>query len=300
MSPVAISETDLEALLWVDVYKSGRLADRFPDDPLSLGKKLNYFSGAPESANDLKTTGKVRLRGEKLQREAFLMPRNLATIHLRRPCLDMPPVSRGETCAACLSGGVCTDGPTLKYVGEENWTALEGEEVADLDSRIQAVFLRWEDAHYLVRRPPFLFSGSEGGDSAWTAKPGQDTWAAYLLPPGIAKAKAFVESKDAPSWVRAVLDDNRRSSLWAMTPEQRANAPEWQQKEFREEGGTVDPTLVRSVEPSSLAVACSRCECFHPVATPCHPVALERLRRRRPGLLTRFLDKMRGVKKGRR
>lgn len=285
--PVQVSEQELEWILWVDFHRARLAVDRYPDDPLSLGRGLNYATGAPESASDLKKPGQIKVRGEKLQREAFFMPLTLAMTHLRRPC---------RLCEACLKAEPerCEDGARYKYIHKDEWSEAEAENVNDLEQRIQGVFLRWEQLHYLDRRPPFLFTGSLAEEQRYLAQPGQDSWCAYLLPPGIEKARQMCESPDAPSWVRAALLDNRRSPLWCMDPKRRAMAPQWQQKEFVEEGGKIDESY--RPEPGSVAVKCSRCDKWHVESEPCGG-GYVRERDEAPSVLRSFLNKIRGTKR---
>jgi hypothetical protein len=253
---VQVTDLELEEILLADFHRAGQQQDRLPDDPLALGLagKLNQTTGVPESASDLKRHG---AHGEKLQRDGFIMPRNFALLHLLRPC---------KTCETCARGDEdrCENGPRLKYVEPEAWTDEEGRDIAELESRIQNVFRRWEAEGLLIREPPLFFSGSRAGDEQWIAPDEKDQWAARLTTKGIERAKAWATSPDAPAWVR----DSRRSRLWCMTDEQRRRAPQWQQKEFIAEGGKI------TGEASPLATRCPRCRSFHMAGEPCAPPPL--------------------------
>lgn len=284
---VEINERDLDEMLLVAIHRTRSLADRYPDDPLALGTGLNSQTGAPESADHLKTPGQIRLRGEKLQREAFYMPRNLAEIHLRRPC---------ETCETCRAGnlGACPNAPAFRYLDPLSWSADEAADVAELEARIHATFSRWEQEGMMIRRPPILFTGGLAEESPYLAKEGQDSWAWTITSKGLTRAREAFDL--AGAW----KNDNRRSALWVMTDTQRRNAPQWQQKEFQDEGGKISGGPDARPTSPLLATACPRCRRFHTAAQPCPgptvPGARDRRGPHKPGLLARIFGSRRKKK----
>lgn len=287
---LAVSEKELEEILLVDFHRASFCVDRFPTDPLALGLGLNYATGAPESADDVRRGS--TMRGRRLQLEAFYMPGDIARTHILRPCND---------CHLNDRAAQCEHGSRLKYIDQDEWAPHERENYAELEQRIQAIFEKWSHPPfcYVEKVPPVFFTGDRESERPWLAKAGKDSWCASLLPAGADAAKVFCEAPSAPSWVKHALEDNRRSPLWCMDDKRRAAAPQWQQKEFIDEGGKIYGSA--TVQEHAVAVRCSRCRTFHLAedACPSGPVvplfqqARAKMREPSKGTLRKLLDRLR-------
>lgn len=215
-----LTDHELELMVLGDFYRTLEACDRLPEDIL-MCKSLDYETGLPTSANDLKLAGEITLGGEALAREAYWSPDQLAKTHVRRTC---------DRCEYCTSGRLerCVSGPLLSRVRQKDWTALEAAQVLELRSRIQELFRVWETRGLIDRTPPILWTGNESHERA---RQNKDTWAARLTTEGLKLARARVPGTE--------YAHGPRSLLWAMSDEQKRRAPQWAQKEYVAEGGLI-------------------------------------------------------------
>jgi hypothetical protein len=259
-----LSDPDLELMMLADFWRQLRHGvDRVAPDVLGLGKegKLDWHTGRPKSANDLLAPGKISERGERLLRHSYLCPWDLAAIHIMRSC---------DTCSACTDGKKerCENGPRLKYLPPAQWTQEEATDHAELEARIQNLFRRWAQEPpagpgWIQRRPPLTIRPE---DEHYDDQ--DDVWACRITDRGIQACVERFQGKQprfsqGGPWSNPL--DNRRSPLWVMTEDQRNRAPQWMQKEFTAEGGTVTGPN----PDDQLELHCARCNKFHLRSAPC-------------------------------
>jgi hypothetical protein len=259
-----LNEHDLELMILGDFWRQLRHGiDRIAPDVLGLGKegKLDWATGRPKSANDLLAPGKITERGERLLRHSYICPWDMAAVHLRRSC---------DLCESCTADKKdrCELAASLKNIPPSQWTAEEATDHALLENRIQGLFRRWAQVPpagpgWIQRRPPLTIrkEDEEYDDN-------DDVWACRITDRGIQAAVERFQGK-APQFTVggpwSNLADNRRSPLWLMTDDQRRRAPQWMQKEFQLEGGTV----TGPPPEDALETLCGLCKAFHLRSAPC-------------------------------